>query len=78
MYYEVDTGLMKDWTLIQIEGEAAEAQVDQSLTQSKEKDKKTKVPDQPLDNRPRIVEHKLTSDQADLTIKITEEIACSF
>jgi hypothetical protein len=37
-----------------------------------------KAAEQTLDNRPRIVEHKLTPDQADLTIKITEEIASSF
>lgn len=30
MFYEVDAGLIKDWTLIQIEGEPTEPTIDNS------------------------------------------------
>lgn len=81
-FFEVDAGLLSSWQLLQIEGELPETIPDQTVVtkpgDKNNKDLKKKDVEQVTDNRPRRVSHNIRPDQADLSIKVSEELAYSF
>lgn len=82
---EIDTGMLKEWTLLQIEGEepVKEEVIDPRASPMKKVAPKTSVKnvvEEIIDNRPRTVQYKrdCAAENGDLGIRFTEQIATKF
>ena len=83
---DIDSGLLKEWTLLQIEGEEPvkeEVVVDTKVSPAKKSPNKPgakQVVEEVIDNRPRKISYKkeFAAENGDVGIRFTDQIALKF
>jgi hypothetical protein len=83
---DVDTGLLKEWTLLQIEGEepvkeeVADGRATSPLKKVAPKTSVKNVAEEITDNRPRTISYKrdCAAENGDIGIRFTDQIATKF
>lgn len=76
-FYEVDSGFLKEWTLIQVEGEDPQP-VEVVVVDPKAKGKapvKNKVVEEVIDNRPRTIQFKKDVSEGVEGVRFSEQLA---